>query len=245
MLKDQPVIVINGFFPSLTVKDVLDAITTDILDMNVNSANLHEIVDIIQEEFRHIPETHLFLIVHNLDGTMLRNSKAQNILSRLAKIENIHLLASIDHINTPLIWDTSKLSNYNFSWWDTTTMLPYSDETAYENSLLVQNSGSLALSSMKNVFLSLTTNAKGIFLVIVKNQIEKKGDPNYQGLAFKDLYWSCRESFLVSSDLALRAQLTEFLDHKLVKMKRGGDGIEYLNIPIEHGLLQQFIEQEN
>lgn len=65
------------------------------------------------------------------------------------------------------------------------------------------------------------------------------------GLPFKDLYSKCREQFLVSSDLALRAQLTEFLDHKLVKMKRSYDGSENLVIPIENTLLQQFLEQQD
>lgn len=142
------------------------------------------------------------------------------------------------------MWDQAKLGNYNFSWWDVTTLLPYSDETAFENSLLVQNSGSLALSSMKSVFQSLTKNTKGVYMLIVKQQIANKGQPNYQGMLFKDLYTKSRESFLCSSDLALRAQLTEFLDHKLVKTKRGADGAEYLNIPLQYGLLQQFVEQQ-
>lgn len=63
-------------------------------------------------------------------------------------------------------------------------------------------------------------------------------------MPFKDLYWSCRESFLVSSDLVLRAQLTEFLDHKLVKSKRSVDGTEQLIIPIDSSLLQQFLDEQ-
>lgn len=62
-------------------------------------------------------------------------------------------------------------------------------------------------------------------------------------MPFKDLYWSAREAFLVSSDLALRAQLTEFLDHKLAKNKRTVDGTENLIIPIDNTILQQFMEQ--
>ncbi|XP_075145642.1 origin recognition complex subunit 2 [Haematobia irritans] len=244
VLSNQPVLVINGFFPSLTLKDILDSITNDILDAGISPSNPHEAADMIEEEFSLIPETHLYLIVHNLDGAMLRNGKAQSILSRLAKVPNIHLLASVDHINTPLLWDQTKLSNYNFSWWDCTTMLPYTDETAFENSLLVQNSGELALSSMRSVFLSLTTNTRGIYMIIVKHQLKNKGNPNYQGMPFKDLYWSCREAFLVSSDLALRAQLTEFLDHKLVKSKRSVDGSEQLTIPIDSALLQQFLDEQ-
>ena len=33
---------------------------------------------------------------------MLRSHKAQDVLSRLASIPNIHVLASVDHINAPL-----------------------------------------------------------------------------------------------------------------------------------------------
>uniref|UniRef100_A0A1A9ZVC8 Origin recognition complex subunit 2 n=1 Tax=Glossina pallidipes TaxID=7398 RepID=A0A1A9ZVC8_GLOPL len=244
ILAEQPVVVINGFFPSLTLKDILDSIANNILDLGISPTNPRETVDMIEEEFALIPETHLYLIIHNLDGPMLRNNRSQAILSRLAKVPNIHLLASIDHINTPLLWDNTKLSNFNFTWWDCTTMLPYKDETAYENSMLVQCTGELALSSLRSVFLSLTANSKSVYMIIVKHQLKNKATTNYQGMPFKDLYWSCRESFLVSSDLVLRAQLTEFLDHKLVKSKRSVDGTEQLIIPIDSSLLQQFLDEQ-
>jgi len=102
ILIHQTVLVINGFFPSLTLKDILDSILCDILEMSSSPANPHEAVNIIEEELSLLPETHLFLIIHNLDGPMLRNSKAQDTIARLAKVPNIHLIASIDHINAPL-----------------------------------------------------------------------------------------------------------------------------------------------
>lgn len=40
------------------------------------------------------------------------------------------------------------------------------------------------------------------------------------GLSFQDFYQQCREAFLVNSDLTLRAQLTEFKDHKLIRTKK-------------------------
>ncbi|KAL5275080.1 ORC2 family protein [Megaselia abdita] len=243
VLSNQNVIIINGFFPSLTIKDILTSISNDVLDLSSVTGSPHDVVNMIEEELSYLPESHIYLIVHNIDGAMLRNSKSQEILSRLAKIPNIHFIASIDHINTPLIWNQRRLSDYNFSWWDCTTMLPYIDETASENSIMVQNTGELALSSMRNVFQSLTQNAKGIYLLIVKYQLKYNGNPNYQGMIFKDLYWSSREAFLVSSDLVLRAQLTEFLDHKMVKNKRNIDGAEHLQIPIDCELLQQFLDE--
>lgn len=62
-------------------------------------------------------------------------------------------------------------------------------------------------------------------------------------MLFKELYQATREQFLVSSDLGLRAQLTEFIDHKLVRIKRNVDGAEYLTIPLDKSLLKQFLEQ--
>ena len=65
---------------------------------------------------------------------------------------------------------------------------------------------------------------------------------NYHGLAFMELYRKCRAEFLVASDLALRAQLTEFRDHKLIKSKKGADGGEYLTIPLDKPTLNAFLE---
>lgn len=104
VLPDQSVLVVNGFFPSLTLKDILDSIIGELLDggANVSPSNLHEAVDLIEEELSYTPQAHIYLIVHNLDGSMLRNRKAQAILARLASLRQLHLLASIDYINTPL-----------------------------------------------------------------------------------------------------------------------------------------------
>lgn len=102
MLAKRHVIVINGFFPSLTIKSIIDAICVDLMEMTGVPANPHEAVTLLEKEMEEIPALRIFLIVHNLDGKMLRNDKAQSVLSRLANIKNIHMIASIDHINTPL-----------------------------------------------------------------------------------------------------------------------------------------------
>lgn len=242
-LKDFPCIVVNGFFPSLTIKNILECIVIDLLENNHVPTNLRDVVNLIDAQLTE-NNIDLFLIVHNIDGTMLRNAKTQSILANISHIKNVHMIATIDHINAPLLWDHIKLSKFKFTWWDVTTFEPYTEETSFENSLMTHRSGALQLSSLKSVYQSLTTNAKGIFKVIIEYQLENQKQ-HYQGLPFKDLYSKCREQFLVSSDLALRAQLTEFLDHKLVKMKRSYDGSENLVIPIDKMLLQQFLEQQD
>ena len=80
------------------------------------------------------------------------------------------------------VWDNTKCSRFNWLWYDVTNYNTYSEETSYENSLLVQQSGALALSSLTHVMRSLTPNAKGIFLLLVKHQLEhSKENAGYQG----------------------------------------------------------------
>lgn len=56
-------------------------------------------------------------------------------------------------------------------------------------------------------------------------------------MAFSALYSRCREEMLVTSDLALRTMLTEFIDHQMVKWRQNG---ENLYIPTDIGILRQF-----
>ncbi|XP_019491154.1 PREDICTED: origin recognition complex subunit 2 [Hipposideros armiger] len=151
--------------------------------------------------------------------------------------------AKLDQLRA-LVWDHVKQSLYNWLWYETTTYSPYTEETSYENSLLVKQSGSLPLSSLTHVLRSLTPNARGIFRLLIKYQLDNQDNPSYIGLSFQDFYQQCREAFLVNSDLTLRAQLTEFRDHKLIRTKKGSDGVEYLLIPIDNGTLTDFLEKE-
>ncbi|KAM4024873.1 origin recognition complex subunit 2 isoform 1-T3 [Anomaloglossus baeobatrachus] len=245
LLQDSLHIVINGFFPSITIKSILNAITEETLGHPGTFRSPLDQMNFIVQKFKEDPSLELYLLIHNLDSHMLRGDKCQQILGQLASISNIHLLASIDHINAPLMWDQSKQSLYNWLWYETTTYSPYIEETSYENSLLVKRSGALALSSLTHVLRSLTPNARGIFRLLAEYQMANKDNPSYTGLSFQDFYQQCREAFLVNSDLTLRAQLTEFRDHKLIRTKKGPDGVEYLLIPLDFGTLTDFLDMED
>ena len=264
-LADTCHMVVNGFFPGLTIKQVLTKLSVDllkhsgtfksliehaqyiceVLDSSTNSASCSKKQTKSPADVTQLP-SEVFLIVHNIDGPMLRGDTAQTVLSILAQSRCISVLASVDHINAPLLWDQKKMSKFNWLYHDVTTFELYSNETSYENSLLIQQAGNLALSSLTHVTKSLTPNARGIFELLVKYQLEHKpnSDGIYLGMSFHDAYVKCREKFLVNSDLTLRAQLTEFIDHKLVQTRKGHDGVEYLYVPVEDSALEEFLEQQ-
>ncbi|XP_058405545.1 origin recognition complex subunit 2 isoform X1 [Diceros bicornis minor] len=244
MLQDSIHVVINGFFPGISVKSILNSITQEVLDHMGTFRSVLDQLDWIINTFKEDSSLELFLLIHNLDSQMLRGDKSQQVIGQLSSLRNIYLIASIDHLNAPLMWDHAKQSLYNWLWYETTTYSPYTEETSYENSLLVKQSGSLPLSSLTHVLRSLTPNARGIFRLLIKYQLDNQENPSYTGLSFQDFYQQCREAFLVNSDLTLRAQLTEFRDHKLIRTKKGTDGVEYLLIPVDSGTLTDFLEKE-
>lgn len=82
-----------------------------------------------------------------------------------------------------LVWDNVKRLRYNFYWVRAVTYLPYTAETSFENSFIVQKSGALALLALRNVFLSLTKNAKGIYIILLKYQLDGSSK-NYPGKYF-------------------------------------------------------------
>ncbi|BES99950.1 unnamed protein product [Nesidiocoris tenuis] len=238
-LSAVPTLVVNGFFPGVTLKEILDSLAEGVLKMKKIPPSPAELLEAVDAKLRSPKAADVFVLVHNLDGPPLRAEKTQAALARLAAIPKIHIVASIDHINSPLLWDQNKLSQYNFVWEDATTFLPYFEETSYESSMMVQRSGTLALQALRNIFQSLNVNAKKVFRLLMDHQL-KNGGKHYQGILFSDLYRSCRNEFIVSSDLALRTQLTEFFDHKLVRHKKETD---HLVISVEPEVLRQFNEE--
>ena len=237
MLKYDHHVVINGYFPNLTVRDILNSITNEMLGCNSTFRSTNDQLNYIRNS-RH---NQLYLLINNIDGSNLRNEKSQQVLAELSAVEHVHVIATIDHINAPLLWDEQKAKLFNWLWFDCTTFDKYSDETSIETSLMVKQTGAIALSSMTHVLRSLTPNARGIFKLLATFQQES--GPDFQGITFQDFYMKCREKFLVNSDATLRTQLTEFKDHMLIKT-RHVDGSEVLYIPVEPKILQQFLESE-
>ncbi|PVU89367.1 hypothetical protein BB561_005401 [Smittium simulii] len=207
MLSDKlnPVIVINGFYPNLNFKNVLEHVVLEVLAIPKKNAKTGTILDLVKEidlyflncnKTTHV-ETLVFL-VHNIDGICLRKDDIQSGLSALSSINNVHLVASADHINAPLLWDSSKLfeNGYNFIWHNLSTFENYIDEINFEtyqllhyqkpsqsqyqsldissiiNSNNSNNSTSINIVGLHHVMASLTSNAKNIFLKLANYQID-------------------------------------------------------------------------
>jgi origin recognition complex subunit 2 len=157
-----PILKVNGFFPTLNMKVVL-APMLDLIKHTGKSGTVLDQVNLVVEYFKS-PEREiqrLILVVHNIDSVSLRNDKASTLLSLLAECPNIHMIASVDHINASCLWDHNKSQRFNWIWHDATTFAPWITESTFENSVLVKTV-TLGPRNVIQVLNSLNSHARGV-----------------------------------------------------------------------------------
>ena len=175
------------------------------------------------------------MVVHNLDGTALRSTQAQQALSQLAAIPSISLLASVDHVNAPLLWDGIMYHNFNFAWIAAHTFLPYTSETVFSSKPLLRGRGERRVEAAVALLKSLSRNARRLFRYLASSQMEEKR------MCFNALYEYAKMQFLASDPATLRIILTELQTHELLSVKRGNDMAEVLSIPLQHAQLKDIL----
>ncbi|GAM22877.1 hypothetical protein SAMD00019534_060520 [Acytostelium subglobosum LB1] len=180
----------------------------------------------------------IYLIIHNIDGVSVRHQKIQKVLGSLAEIPNIRIIASIDHVNSPILWDLNMTVQFNWMWHDVPTFAQYTVETAYELSLLFTRGQKMNVKSVVVILRSLTPNARSIFKVLLEYLIGNKE----KRMSFNLLFDRCVDMFLISSEAMLRAMLVEFTDHGVI-LNKVEAGESYFIVPVAPTSLGQILTE--
>ncbi|KAL5992759.1 Origin recognition complex subunit 2 [Asimina triloba] len=206
-----------------------------------SSQSMEDILSFLDGPLAKENECFISVIIHNIDGSGLRDSEAQQLLARVASCSQVYMVASIDHVNAPLLWD-KKMVHTQFNWcrYHVPTFAPYKAEGVFHPLILANSGATQNAKSAAIVLQSLTPNAQSVFRVLAEYQL---GHPDEEGLPTNNLYTMCRERFLVSSQLTLNSHLTEFRDHDLVKTRRNADGQDCFYIPLASEALEQLLQE--
>lgn len=267
--EDIPVLVVNGYNPATSFKELLNSLIPILIEdtslkLPKNTPDLLQVTLDYLENKRESPTTGLYkpkvvLLVHNIDGESMRSDKTQAFLSKLSSAKEIWVVATIDHINAPVMWDAAKLALYNFLWHDLTTYESYAIETSFEDPLALGKVRTAAGNKgVKYVLSSLTMKARGLYRVLICHQIETMatelhGSIDDQrnvagtaqfGIEFKLLYQKCVEEFLVSNELNFRTMLTEFIDHKMAIITKDQSGTELVYVPYTKETMERILEED-
>ncbi|VDM78736.1 unnamed protein product, partial [Strongylus vulgaris] len=135
----------------------------------------------------------------------------------LAENPAILLVATIDHINATLLWTSVLLDSFQWVYCHADTFAFSTEELLAGHSSLLglnpKNTHSAhSLSSLDVLWQSLATNSRSIFRLFYA-MFFSTNEP----VSFWDLFSAAKDEFLVSSDTALRQQLVEFSDHRVLR----------------------------
>ena len=246
----RPVFVINGFNPTIGLRNLFAQIASDIVQLkNYQKRSLLDYVTAITEA----PDANLALIIHNIDGPSLRTSEAQSALSMLSRGSGIMMAASIDHVNAPLLWDGSFYSRYSWAWIKADTFRPYDVETVYCSKPLLQGGTERRVEGAIALLSSLSERARQVFKLLADWQLGQKseeGNDETKGSAtkivrttFNELFKIARDQFLASDPVSLRVILTELQTHDLLQTRRGVDAAEQIWLPLQNTQLQEIVDR--
>jgi origin recognition complex subunit 2 len=172
--KTPKILIINGYTPGLTIRDILATVAGQILPKTIKlPAQPIATLDLIFEALSERPSTHLTLILSSIDHPNLR--KLQPLLARLASNLSISLLATCDTPNFALLWDISLTRQFRFLYHDATTFDPYTvelDVVEEVNTLLGRSGRRLGgKDGVGYVLKSLPENARNLFRILVAEQL--------------------------------------------------------------------------
>lgn len=173
--KAPKIIVVNGYTPGLTIRDVLNTVASQVLPKTAKlptqpPALLSLILDTLASDTN---QSQVTLLIHSLDHPNLR--KYQPLLARLASSPSISVISSVDTPNFALLWDISLTRQYRFLFHDATTFEPYVaelDSVEEVNALLGRSGRRLGgKDGVGYVLKSLPENARNLYRILVAEQL--------------------------------------------------------------------------
>ncbi|KAG6466760.1 hypothetical protein ZIOFF_075426 [Zingiber officinale] len=240
-LTDFGVVVINGYLPSNNLKQALITLAEVLSDQlkherksstrsksntehTFSSLSIEDLLSFLNVQLPQDNNCFVCVIIHNIDGPSLRDPDSQQYLAQLASCSRVRMVASIDHVNAPLLWDKKMVhTQFKWSWHHVPTFAPYKAEGNFFPLILANYGNAQTTKTALVVLQSLT--------------------PNAQSMPNSTLYTKCRARFLVSNQVTLNSHLTEFKDHELVKARRHSDGQDCFYIPLPSEALSKLLQE--
>mmetsp|Transcript_1084 Transcript_1084/g.2452 ORF Transcript_1084/g.2452 Transcript_1084/m.2452 type:complete len:440 (-) Transcript_1084:410-1729(-) len=243
LMENGALVTVNGYVPSLSAYQIVAATVFALSGKVAKSCGntAKDMIDYLHREAAQHAARSCFVVVHNIDGPGLRAESEQVLLANLARCPSVHMLASIDHVNAPLLWSKAMEAKFKWLWIDVTTYAPYIAETLDKPSILAGTFQQARQRGAGAVLRSMVPNAREVFGLLVAHQLE---DPESEGLDFKLLFRMCRERYLLTSEAALKTHITEFTDHQLLAARRSSEGAgEVMYVPMDAAGLQKVAEE--
>ncbi|KAG9099498.1 Origin recognition complex subunit 2 [Ceratobasidium sp. 370] len=172
--KEGHVVVVNGYLPTVGTANILSSIEqvpglVDHAKLEGTTAE-HRARRVFSFFSSLEPDAGpLFLIIHNIDAPQLRTPRAHRVLTTLASARHVHLVATVDHVNSALLFSRDQalarkphlgplsggegdvergIKGWSWLWHDLTTLEPYTAELAHRDLTVPPSTSSSAAGAL-------------------------------------------------------------------------------------------------
>eukprot|EP01117_Protostelium_nocturnum_P017028 TRINITY_DN6855_c0_g1_i1.p1 TRINITY_DN6855_c0_g1~~TRINITY_DN6855_c0_g1_i1.p1 ORF type:complete len:389 (+),score=120.92 TRINITY_DN6855_c0_g1_i1:1184-2350(+) len=241
-------IIFDGFGPNAHVKQLLFAFLEILVSQGISIGSLGDVVNIATHVKRSFESTRyrgpdrIIVVIHNVDSAAFFSVASQNVLQILATIPQVKMIVSSDHISVFQRWDRVFSEALALTYWLANTWEDYSHETKDESAPLLASSGTTdnQIRGIGFILRSLTKNARGVFKILAKSQIQYGNDG---GLSYNDFYQKCKDQFYVTSENGFKAHITEFNSHHVFISRKTKDATCFV-IPLPSSSLKMILDEE-
>jgi len=251
----EKIVVVNGYNPSLTLRDVLNTIAIVIPGLANPSLKLGaqpaEMLQTILQALQQItlPQP-LKLLVHCIDAVSIRRPQFQSTLARLAASKSIQIIASADTRIFPIMWDATLSTQFNWLFHDITTFKPFDLEISGGsgaagvvddvNALFGRTGRKLqGREGVMYVLRSLTENARNLYALLVAELLSMDDMDDAGGSGEEDLE---QDGFSARHGQATGSTRTG-IDFRTLYQKAASQFIA-TNEPTFRALLREFYDHE-
>ena len=247
------VVVINGYNTSLTLRDILQSIASVIPSLAITKlpsqpAALQSLLLAHLSLPRSPPSSLPILLINSVDAPPMRRSTIQSAIASLVATQRLSLITTADTPTFSLLWDHSTLSRLHLVFHDATTYASFDKEldAVSEVQNLLGRGGRRGLGGRAGVgfvLRSLTENARGLFKILVKEQLismvgeEEEGDAAETRMQFDTIGGPDGDS-LFSSPSNLSSTKKKKQDASVIDITTDG-GVEYR--VLYHKAVEEFI----
>eukprot|EP01066_Platyproteum_vivax_P015596 Platyproteum_vivax@DN6873_c0_g1_i3.p1 len=180
----------------------------------------------------------LVWLVHSLDSPVLREK--QDVFASLASMPRSHLVASVDSLTFPLLWNGHAKRQLNPLFHEAHTYEFYRHEVLAASANVLPQWTSLSGGGqhtqgdgLEYLLMTVTENSKQVLLLLAELFLEK----NTPTVSEAELLKKCKAALVATSASKLKSLLENLIDHKCVIRK--GD---QLSTPYSQAKLKEIIE---
>lgn len=164
-LQTEAHLVIDGYVENIPLRQIINEIKDF---FSFKNAQEDEIINNIRKS-----AIEFYIVIYSIDQLYANQRIKSFINSIISSSPTSHLLASIDHINAPLLFSTYDDSRLNLTWLDCPTYEPYKERNHVKTSLnrafgyIQSKDQTYSLAVFTSVLNNLNTNSKKVFLKIL------------------------------------------------------------------------------